>query len=70
MPPKPSKLARQQVSSAPPPAPTGPQGTSIPYSTQKGAVGGPGNAPKPQAPPHLHLIKGRLRTKKKDHRNE
>ena len=44
------QVAGQQVPSQPPPAPTGPQGTSIPYSTQKGAVGGPGNAPKPQAP--------------------
>ena len=45
------QVAGKQVPSQPPPAPTGPQGTSIPYSTQKGAVGGPGNAPKPQGAP-------------------
>jgi hypothetical protein len=35
-----------------PPAPVGPQGATIPFSTQKGAVGGPGNVQQPsQAPP-------------------
>jgi hypothetical protein len=42
----------QQTSVAPPPAPTGPQGTTTPYSSQKGAVGGPGitQTPPPAAP--------------------
>ena len=42
-----------QVPMAPPAAPTGPQGTTVPYAVQKGAVGGPGNAPQPSqaAPP-------------------
>jgi hypothetical protein len=36
-----------------PAAPTGPQGATIPFPAQKGAVGGPGNAPAPSqtAPP-------------------
>lgn len=33
-----------------PPAPSGPQGTTIPFSAQKGAVGGPGNAAAPSQP--------------------
>ena len=35
-----------------PPAPAGPQGTNVPFSVQKDAVGGPGNAtPPPGAAP-------------------
>jgi hypothetical protein len=50
------KAAQAQAAQAPvnaPPAPSGPQGTTIPFSIQKGAVGGAGNAQSPQqaAPP-------------------
>jgi hypothetical protein len=41
----------QQASVAPPPAPVGPQGTTAPYSAQKGAVGGPGIVQTPPAAP-------------------
>jgi hypothetical protein len=41
----------QQASVAPPPAPVGPQGTTAPYSAQKGAVGGPGTLETPPAAP-------------------
>jgi hypothetical protein len=41
----------QQASVAPPPAPVGPQGTTVPYPAQKGAVGGPGTVQAPPAAP-------------------
>ena len=34
-----------------PPAPTGPQGETVPYTAQKGAVGGSGPTPQPAPPP-------------------
>jgi hypothetical protein len=46
-----AQAQRQQTSVAPPPAPTGPQGTTAPYSAQKGAVGGPGTVQAPPAAP-------------------
>lgn len=50
------QAAQAQAAQVPvnaPPAPSGPQGSTIPFPAQKGAVGGPGNAPQPPqgAPP-------------------
>jgi hypothetical protein len=50
------QAAQAQGAQAPvnaPPAPSGPAGATIPFPAQKGAVGGPGNAPQPSqaAPP-------------------
>jgi hypothetical protein len=45
-----AQAQQQQVNA--PPAPSGPMGSTTPFSVQKGAVGGPGNAPQPsQGPP-------------------
>lgn len=41
----------QSPPATPPPAPTGPQGSTTPYSSQAGAVGGAGQVGPPQGPP-------------------